>query len=306
MITEPEYFTPGSIRRLFCVARVEARRLTRTQLLRRAHLYEALAVRIETRVDRALIDRARRLKCVATATTGIDHIDTAYLKEKGIPFFSLNQEHSLPTAEHALALMMSLARNVPWAHQAMVKGAWERWNYVGVELAGKTVGIFGIGRIGTLVAQKAAALGMRVLAYDPYVPFEEAARRGGRRVGFKEFLRSCDFFSLHAPLTEETLGLFNDPVIAQMKPSARLINTARGAILDAQALVRALSEGKIQAAAIDVYAEEPLPAVHPLRRYARTHANLMLTPHLGGSTQEAKERASMQTAKTLIEFFRRM
>ena len=105
LITEPEYFTPGSIRRLFCVARVEARRLTRTQLLRRAHLYEALAVRIETRVDRALIDRARRLKCVATATTGIDHIDTAYLKEKGIPFFSLNQEHSLPTAEHALALM---------------------------------------------------------------------------------------------------------------------------------------------------------------------------------------------------------
>ncbi|MBI4248165.1 MAG: hydroxyacid dehydrogenase [Elusimicrobia bacterium] len=287
------------------VARVEAKRYTRAELLRRAPRYDALAVRIETQVDRTLIDRARRLKCVATATTGIDHIDAAYLLKKGIPLFSLNTEHSLPTAEHALSLMMSLARNVAWAHQAMVKGGWRRWQYVGVELAGKTLGIYGIGRIGTLVAQKAAALGMRVLAYDPYLTAREAARRGGRRVGWSEFLRSCDFFSLHAPLTKETQGRFDGAVFMRMKRFARIVNTARGAIIDEKALLRALSEDRIRSAAIDVYPEEPLPAGHPLRRYARTHANLLLTPHLGGSTQEAKKRASMQTAKALVGFFKR-
>ena len=225
------------------------------------------------------------------------------MKSRGIPLFSLHGTHSVSTAEHALALLFAVARRIPWAHARMTGSDWRRWEFIGTEISGKTLGIFGIGRIGTEVAKRARALGLRVLAYDPYVSGVEAARRGARKTTWRKFIAQCDFLSLHSPLTLETKHAFGKKEFGAMKPSAIFINTARGEIVEEKALVNALKNGRIRAAALDVYPEEPLPKNHALRRYARAHSNLILTPHIGASTREAAENASMFCADALVKFF---
>ena len=303
LVTEPEYFTAASLNLMNKVGAVNARRFAYSELLDAMPKVNALVVRIETPVDKQLLRRAKNLECVATATTGLDHIDTAALRKFKIPLFALHGEHSVPTAEHALALLLASARNIPSAHREMFSGGWRRWQYIGVELQGKTLGIFGIGRIGRAVARRAKAFGLKILACDPYLPEKEVARRGAKKVDFKTLLKKCDFISLHAPLTHETRACFNEKTFKLVKPSVILINTARGLIINERDLFKALKRKQIRAAALDVYPEEPLPAKHPLRRYARVHNNLLLTPHLGGSTFEAVERASLETAKNVVKFF---
>ena len=303
LVTEPEYFTPASVRAMRKIGTVRAERLSRKKLLEAVRDVDVLVVRIETKVDASLIARAKNLKCVVSATTGLNHIDTALLKKRGIPLFSLSGAHSVPTAEHTLALLFAAARRIPWAHAHMERGQWRRWEFLGVELAGKTLGIVGIGRIGTEVAKRARILGLEVIAYDPYVHAREVKARGARKVGWLEFLRKSDFISLHAPLTRETRDMFSRSAFAKMKKSAILINTARGAIVNEKALLAALSQKRIRSAALDVYPEEPLVSSSPLRRYARAHENLILTPHIAASTHEAIERASAYSVEVIAKYF---
>lgn len=303
LVTEPEYFTPASLCTMRKVGIVRAERLSRKKLLEAVRDVDVLVVRIETKVDASLIKRAKNLKCVVSATTGLNHIDTVLLKKRGIPLFSLTGAHSVPTAEHAIALLFSVARKIPWANAYMARGRWKRWEFMGTELAGKTLGVFGIGRIGAQVAKRAGALGLYVIAHDPYVSAREVKARGARKVGWREFLRKSDFISLHAPLTRETHNMFSSSAFTAMKPSAILINTARGAIVKENALLSALLRRKIKSAAMDVYPEEPLAPSSPLRRYARTHENLILTPHIAASTHEAVGRASMHSAEMIKRFF---
>ena len=285
------------------VGTVRIERLSRTKLLEAVHDVDVLVVRIETKVDADLIERAKNLKCVVSATTGLNHIDVDALKRRGIPLFSLSGAHSVPTAEHALALLFASARRIPWAHAHMGRGHWRRWEFLGVELAGKTLGIVGIGRIGTEVAKRARVLGLDVIAYDPYVSAQMVRKRGAKKVSFGALLRASNIISLHAPLTRETRGMFSSTEFAKMKPSAILINTARGAIVNEKALLAALSQKRIRAAALDVYPEEPPAPAHALRRFSRTHENLILTPHIAASTHEAIERASAYCAEVIAKYF---
>lgn len=303
LIPEPEYCTAHSITVMSRVGRVIQKRMTRAELLRSIPHVDALICRIETKVDRLLIERARQLQCVISATTGTNHIDTAALQSRNIPLFSLHGTHSVSTAEHVLALLFAVARRIPDAHAHLTKGRWQRFKYIGTELHGKTLGIFGIGRIGTEVARRARALGMKVIAFDPYVAKQEIARRGAQKTSWLSFVTNSEIVSLNAPLTKKTNGVFDRTTFQKLKPGAIIINTARGEIIDEEALLASLRSGHIKAAALDVYPEEPLPQNHVLRRYARTHGNLILTPHLGASTEEAIAHASTFCAQTILTFF---
>jgi len=304
LITEPEYFTPQSVRRMRKVGIVIARRMTRKELLVAVKNVEVLVVRIETIVNKDLVRHAEKLRCVVSATTGLNHIDTSLLKSRGVALFSLHGEHSASTAEHAIALMFAIARNIPAAHQNIMANQWTRWDFIGNELIGKTLGIFGIGRVGTQVTLRAKGLGMNVIAYDPYLDKDEVLNRGGQKVNWATFLKKSDFITLHAPLTEETEGLFDTITIGKMKRGVILINTARGAIIDEISLLAALTKGTVRGAAIDVYPIEPIPKENRLRQYAQTHQNLILTPHLGASTDEALTKASQFAAESVEKFLR--
>ena len=185
----------------------------------------------------------------------------------------------------------------------MARGLWERWEFIGMELTGKTLGIIGIGRIGTEVAKRARALGMRVIAYDPYLSKKEIHARGGEKVSWRNVLQKSDVLSLHTPLTKETLGMIGKKDFSMMRHSLILINTARGAIIQEAALLSVLAKRQIYAAALDVYPEEPLAPSHALRKYAKTHNNLILTPHIAASTHEAISRASLFAANAVLHFF---
>jgi len=186
----------------------------------------------------------------------------------------------------------------------MANGHWRRWEFVGSELTGKTLGIIGIGRIGTEVARRTRALGMDVRAYDPYVSAHAVRDRGARKVSWNTLLSESDFITIHTPLTEETRHLMGGPAFRMMKQTAILINTARGAIIEEHALLDVLKKGRIQTAALDVYPEEPLGASSPLRKYASVHANLILTPHIAATTREAIDQASMRAAEAVRDFFK--
>jgi D-3-phosphoglycerate dehydrogenase len=303
IVTEPEYFTDQSIRLMRKVGTVIAKRMTRAQLLKAVSAADVLVVRIDTRVDKDLLRHAPRLKCVVSATTGTNHINTRALKKRGIPLFHLHGTHSIPTAEHALTLMLSAARNVPAAHRSMMEGKWQRWRFIGTGIAGKTLGIFGIGKIGTELASRARGLGMKIIAYDPYVSARIAKQRGARKVAWETFLTQSDFISLHAPLTAKTEGLFGVKEFQMMRPGVIFVNAARGGIVREKALIAAMDNSRVHAAAIDVYPEEPLPVSSILRRYAKRHGNLILTPHIAASTEEAVGDASMYCARALRDFF---
>lgn len=306
IVTEPEYFTLASLKAMQKVGDVAVKRINRDELLRLAPMADALVVRSQTRVDKELLKKAQNLKCVISATIGIDHVDTKELKKRGITFFSLTGTYSKSAAEHALALLLSTARNIPQAHIAMLEGKWDRSSYIGSELTDKTLGIFGLGRVGAELAELSKGFRFTVLGYDPFLPSVEIKKRGAEKVSFKELLKKSDLVSLHAPLTKETKGAFNASAFAAMKRSAILVNTGRGALIEVKALLNTLKKGLIRAVAIDVYEKEPLPSKHPFRAYARTHNNLILTPHLGASTQEAIERASIESAELIVKFFRKL
>jgi D-3-phosphoglycerate dehydrogenase len=255
---------------------------------------DALVVRSATQVDAELIARADQLRVIGRAGVGVDNVDVAAATRRGILVCNAPQSNIVSAAEHTIALLLAVARNVPQAHAALVEGRWERSRFGGVELDGKTLGVLGFGRIGQLVAARARGLGMRILAYDPHVTRERFRELGvASAASVEEVYESSDFITLHLPLTAETHHLISHDALSRMRPGARLINAARGSLVDTDALVGALREGRIEGAALDVFEEEPLPSDSPLLGLA----NVVVTPHLAASTLEAQDRAGIQVAE---------
>ncbi len=259
--------------------------------------YDALIVRSKTHVTRSVIAAGTRLKAIARAGIGVDNIDLAAATESGIVVFNTPDANATTTAELTLAHLLSLSRHLPQADRAVRQGRWDSARFSGVELSGKTIGIIGFGTIGRLVAKRCAGLRMRVLSYDPFVAPEIMTQSAAEPVELDALLACADYVTLHCPLTDKTRYLIDASRLAMMKPGARIINCARGGLVDEGALVDALESGHIAGAALDVYESEP-PVGSPLLALD----NVVLTPHLGASTEEAQQAVSLRIAQDLIKF----
>ena len=266
--------------------------LTPEQLLHAVVGADALIVRSATQVTDDVLAAGADLVVVGRAGIGLDNVDVEAATRRGVMVVNAPQSNILSAAEHALALMLAQARNIPQAHAALVAGKWERSKWEGVELHGKTLGVVGLGRIGALVAQRALAFGMRLVAYDPYVAPERARHMGVELMNLEELMAEADFISIHLPKTTETAGLIDADVLAKAKPGIRIVNAARGGILDEDALADALRSGQVGGAALDVFATEPCTD-SPLFSLP----NVVVTPHLGASTHEAQDKAGVTIAE---------
>jgi D-3-phosphoglycerate dehydrogenase len=255
---------------------------------------DAVIVRSATTIDAEALEHAPRLRVVARAGVGLDNVDVEAATRAGVMVVNAPTSNIVSAAEHAVALLLSVARNVPQAMVSLKSGQWKRAAFTGVELQDKVAGILGLGRIGVLVAQRLAAFGMNVIAYDPYVGAARAAQLGVRLVSLDELLAESDFISVHLPKNAETLGIIADKQLRQVKPEVRIINAARGGIVDEAALASALADGRVAGAALDVYAREPCTD-SPLFGLP----NVVVTPHLGASTHEAQEKAGTQVARSV-------
>ena len=257
---------------------------------------DAVIVRSATSIDAEALAAADRLKVVARAGVGLDNVDVPAATARGVMVVNAPTSNIVSAAEHAVALLLAVARRVPQATASLKAGEWKRSRFTGVEITDKTMGVVGLGRIGVLVAQRMSAFGVRLLAYDPYVPAARAAQIGVRLVPLDELLRESDFISIHLPKTPETVGLIGERELATCKPGVIIINAARGGLLDEHALAQALKEGRVGGAGLDVYASEPCTD-SPLFGFD----SVVVTPHLGASTVEAQERVSIQTVEALLE-----
>jgi D-3-phosphoglycerate dehydrogenase / 2-oxoglutarate reductase len=271
----------------------------------RERLHEALAgargliVRSETRVDGALLALAPQLEVVARAGVGVDAIDVDAATAAGIVVVNTPSANTIAATEHTFAVLLAALRHVPQAHASVHAGLWERKNFVGHELFGKTLGIVGLGRIGSNVAARAAAFGMRVVAHDPFVPASRASALGVELVEFDELLKTVDVVTLHVPLTPQTRGMIDANALARMRDDAVLVNCARGSVIDLNALLETLDAGRLRVAAIDVIPEEPPPPGSASSRILM-HERVVATPHLGGSTFEALERIALELAEDVV------
>ncbi|WP_338833674.1 D-3-phosphoglycerate dehydrogenase [Moorella humiferrea] len=257
--------------------------------------YDALIVRSATRVTVAAINAAKRLKIIGRAGVGTDNIDVGAATERGIVVVNAPEGNTVAAAEHTMAMMLALARNIPQANAALKQGIWEKKKYVGVELRGKTLGIVGLGKIGREVARRARGMEMKVMAYDPYVDPEQAARLEVELASLEDLLKNADFVTVHLPLTKETRHLLGREELALLKPGARVLNVARGGIIDEEALYEALKSGHLAGAALDVFEEEPLKK-SPLLELD----NVIVTPHLGASTEEAQVAVAVEVAYDIV------
>lgn len=262
--------------------------------LPRAH---ALLVRSDTLVSGDLIELAPELRVIGRAGAGVDNIDIPAATRRGIAVLNAPGANTISAAEHTLALLFALVRRIPWAAQSMREGAWDRKSFAGNELRGKTLGVIGLGRIGAHVARVARALGMTVMAHDPYLPAQRAEDLGVVLGPLDEVLAAADVITLHLPLTDATRHVLDRDRLARMKPGAVLVNAARGELVEEAALVEAVKSGHLGGAAVDVFAEEPLPADSPLRGVDR----LLLTPHLAASTQEAQDRTALEICQAVLD-----
>jgi D-3-phosphoglycerate dehydrogenase / 2-oxoglutarate reductase len=255
----------------------------------------ALIVRSATQVTPEALEAGTDLAVVGRAGIGLDNVDVEAATRRGVMVVNAPQSNILSAAEHAMALLLSQARNIPQAHAALVAGKWERSKWEGVELHGKTLGVVGLGRIGALVAQRALAFGMRLCAYDPYVSADRARHMGVELMALDELVAEADFITIHLPKTPETAGLFGRDLLAKAKPGLRIVNAARGGIVDEEALAEALRDGRLGGAAFDVFATEPCTD-SPLFGLS----NVVVTPHLGASTAEAQDKAGVTIAEQVI------
>lgn len=259
--------------------------------------YDALIVRSKTRVTAGVIEAGKNLKVIGRAGIGVDNIDVAAATERGIAVFNTPDANATTTAELALAHLLSLSRHLPQADRSVRGGEWKPGNFVGTELAEKTVGVVGFGTIGRIVARRCLAFRMRVLAFDPYVVPDVIRETGAEPADLDTLLANSDYVTLHCPLNDATRNLLNTSRLAKMKRGARIINCARGGLIDETALVEALASGRLAGAALDVYAMEP-PGTSPLL----TFDNVVLTPHVGASTEEAQQAVSVKIAEHVAAF----
>jgi D-3-phosphoglycerate dehydrogenase len=266
------------------------------ELAERIAAYDAILIRSATTMDAALIERASRLKVIGRAGVGVDNVDVASATKRGIVVANAPQSNVVTAAEHTMALLLALARNVPQAHASLVAGRWERSKFSGVELMDKTLGILGFGRIGQLVAQRAMGFGMRVIAFDPFVSAERYRELGVEKAESPDDVYArADFLTLHLPKNEQTEGWLNAAALAKCKDGVRVLNVARGPLIVDEDLQAALDSGKVAGAALDVFRTEPVTD-HPLFAYP----NVIVTPHLGASTAEATDRAGYQAAEQVV------
>lgn len=271
--------------------------LSAEELRAKVSLVDALVVRSGTRVTREVFEAARgRLRVVGRAGVGIDNVDLQAATEAGCLVVNAPTANTVAAAEHAVALLAAMARNVAQADASLRAGKWQRSKFVGVTLVGKTLAIMGFGKVGSEVARRAKGLGMDIIAHDPYAPVDRARAIGVDLVSFDEAISTSDFISLHMPLTPVTEKLFNDETFAKMQKGVRIINVARGGVVDEEALLRALDNGTVAQAALDVFTEEPPPRDSKLVQ----HENVTVTPHLGASTTEAQEGVALEIAEAVI------
>jgi len=259
---------------------------------------EGLIVRSETKVTSDLLDAAKNLRVIGRAGVGVDNIDVPAATARGIVVMNAPDGNTITTAEHTIALLVALARRVPQANISLKSGKWERKNFIGTELQGKTLGVIGLGRIGRVVAKRALALGMKVVAFDPFVVPDSMRELEIDLRSMDEVLASADFLTVHTPLTPETRGIVGPDAFGKMKDGVRIINCARGGLIDEAALYQAIKAGKVAGAALDVFESEPPPVDHPLLQLDE----VIVTPHLGASTREAQEGVALTVAEQMRDF----
>jgi D-3-phosphoglycerate dehydrogenase len=258
--------------------------------------YDALIVRSATKVTAEVIGRGTRLKVIGRAGTGVDNIDVDAATRRGVLVMNTPGGNTISAAEHTVSLMLSLVRNIPQAYASLLRGEWERKKFTGTEVLGKTVGVIGLGKIGYEVAMRCLGLGMHVLGYDPVLSMDVITKMKIEPVSLDEVYRRADIITVHTPLTPQTKGLLNDEVFRKCKKGVRIINCARGGIVDEAALLRALGSGQVGGAALDVFESEP-PKGNPLL----AHPHVIATPHLGASTEEAQEKVAIQIAHQVAD-----
>lgn len=278
------------------VAQVDVKtKLPLEELIKIIPEYDALMVRSGTKATQEVIDAGIQLKIIGRAGVGVDNIDIPAATRRGIVVVNSPEGNTTAAAEHALAMMLSLSRHIPSANQSLKEGQWDRKRFVGAEVSHKTLGVVGLGKIGSHVATVAKAMDMKILAYDPFISSERAEQLGCRLVDLDILFRESDYITLHVPKTPDTANLINAEALAKMKPTTRIINCARGGIIDETALAEALKTGKIAGAALDVFDSEPL-GESPLREVGE---NIVLTPHLGASTAEAQVNVAVDVAEQI-------
>ncbi len=259
---------------------------------------DALVIRSGTKVTADVIAAGEKLQVIGRAGIGVDNVDVPAATARGIVVMNTPGGNNITTAEHAIALLVALARHIPQATASMKDGRWEKKKFSGIELYNRTLGLIGVGRIGRIVANRARGLGMKVIAADPYLNAEAAAQAEVELVTFDELLERADAISLHVPKTKDTTGLLDRAALSKVKPEVLIVNAARGGIVDEDALLEALDEGRVGGAALDVFSEEPPPADHPLV----THERVICTPHLGASTEQAQVNVSIAVAEQVRDY----
>jgi D-3-phosphoglycerate dehydrogenase len=260
--------------------------------------YEALVVRSQTKVTAKVIEAGKKLKVIARAGVGVDNIDVEEATRRGILVVNAPNANVISAAEHAIALMLALARHIPQANAVLKSGVWQRGKFMGTEVRGKTLGIIGLGKVGSAVAKRAQALEMKLIAYDPYITADYARSRQVELILLEQLLKESDFITLHLTLTPGTEGLIGAKELAMVKPTVRIINCARGGIIDEEALVKAVKEGRVAGAAIDVFSTEPATEC-----VLFGCDNIIVTPHLGASTIEAQAVAAKDIAEQIVDVF---
>ncbi|WP_225999051.1 phosphoglycerate dehydrogenase [Paenibacillus sp. BJ-4] len=262
--------------------------------------YDALLVRSQTRVTERIMTAGKNLKVVGRAGVGVDNIDLEAATQRGIIVINAPDGNTITTCEHTFAMMMALARHIPQAYAKTVGGTWDRKTFLGVELRNKTLGVLGMGRIGSEVAKRAKAFGMNILGYDPFLTEERAEKLGIKLASVDEIIRNADFMTVHTPLTPETKHMIARPQFEVMKKGMRIINCARGGVIDEMALVEAIDEGIVAGAAFDVFESEPPAQDHPFL----SHPKIIVTPHLGASTVEAQENVAIDVSEQVLHILR--
>ena len=275
--------------------------LAPSELQRTIPPYHGLIVRSGTKVTKEVIAAGANLRVIGRAGIGVDNIDIEEATKRGIVVMNTPGGNKVATAEHAISLLLALARSIPQATASLKAGKWERGRFTGTEVCNKVLGVIGLGSIGAIVAERAQGLKMRILAFDPFITPETAARLKVELVSLDELCRQSDFITVHTPLTEETRGLVGSRAIARMKRGVRIINCARGGIVDEEALARAIQEGHVAGAALDVFIEEPPLADHPLLKLDQ----VICTPHLGAATDEAQINVAVAIAEQTVNFLTR-
>lgn len=261
--------------------------------------YDAVIIRSASKVTKEALENPGKLKVISRAGVGVDNIDVATATEKGIVVMNAPSGNTVSTAELTFAMMISLARKIPFAYKSMTENKWDKKSFVGTELLGKTLGVIGTGRIGTELIKRAKAFGMNVLAYDPFLSEEKASKLGISIVDLPAIYKNADFITVHTPLTDQTRGMIGSKEIAMMKPTVRIINCARGGIVNEVDLAQALKDGKVAGAAIDVFSKEP--CFEP-RNPLLDAPNVIIVPHLGASTTEAQFNVAVESVESIANF----